>query len=57
MDILAFIALIVTGFTSCAEFGSYAGRDINRRSDHPLQKRMRSGQHARKSFEGREYRT
>jgi hypothetical protein len=24
MDILAFIALTVTGFTSCAEFGSYA---------------------------------
>jgi uncharacterized membrane protein len=24
MDILAFVALIITGFTSCAEFGSYA---------------------------------
>ena len=24
MDVLGFIALIVTGFTSCAEFGSYA---------------------------------
>ncbi|HXH69305.1 MAG TPA: hypothetical protein VNI60_03050 [Pyrinomonadaceae bacterium] len=24
MDILGFITLIVTGFTSCAEFGSYA---------------------------------
>jgi uncharacterized membrane protein len=24
MDILAFIALVITGFTSCAEFGSYA---------------------------------
>ena len=24
MDVLGFIALVVTGFTSCAEFGSYA---------------------------------
>ena len=24
MDILGFVALVVTGFTSCAEFGSYA---------------------------------
>jgi hypothetical protein len=24
MDILGFIALVITGFTSCAEFGSYA---------------------------------
>ncbi len=24
MDILGFIALTITGFTSCAEFGSYA---------------------------------
>lgn len=24
MDILGFVALTVTGFTSCAEFGSYA---------------------------------
>jgi hypothetical protein len=24
MDILGFITLVITGFTSCAEFGSYA---------------------------------
>jgi len=24
MDILEFITLVITGFTSCAEFGSYA---------------------------------
>jgi hypothetical protein len=24
MDILGFVALVITGFTACAEFGSYA---------------------------------
>jgi len=40
MDILGFITLIVTGFTSCAEFGSYA-------FVHPVIRRLPQEHHIR----------
>jgi hypothetical protein len=40
MDILAFIALTLTGFTSCAEFGSYA-------FVHPVIRHLPQEQHIR----------
>ena len=38
MDILSFVALVVTGFTACAEFGSYA-------FVHPVIRRLSAVQH------------
>src|SRR5205823_11446878 len=40
MDILGFIALVITGFTSCAEFGSYA-------FVHPVIRRLPQEYHIR----------
>lgn len=40
MDVLGFFALIVTGFTSCAEFGSYA-------LVHPVVRRLPQEHHIR----------
>jgi len=40
MDIFGFIALVVTGFTSCAEFGSYAFL-------HPVIRRLPQEHHIR----------
>jgi len=40
MDVLAFAALVITGFTSCAEFGSYA-------FVHPVIRRLPPEHHVR----------
>ena len=40
MDILGFVSLVITGFTSCAEFGSYA-------FVHPVIRRLPQEQHIR----------
>jgi hypothetical protein len=40
MDILGFVALLITGFTSCAEFGSYA-------FVHPVIRRLPQEHHIR----------
>src|SRR5215469_15012912 len=40
MDILGFVALVVTGFTACAEFGSYA-------FVHPVIRALPPEQHVR----------
>jgi uncharacterized membrane protein len=40
MDILGFVTLVVTGFTACAEFGSYA-------FVHPVIRRLPPQQHLR----------
>jgi uncharacterized membrane protein len=40
MDILSFVALVITGFTSCAEFGSYA-------FVHPVIRRLPQEHHIR----------